>query len=161
MKGVNQIMILEMAQTTTENMIQQAVDRFWESVPPTWNQVRGHIRSIAMESYQMSVEQFRILRHIRDGRNSVSDLADAQQISRPAISQAVEILVQEGYISRRQSSTDRRCVKLELTPRGNAILSNIFDHNSQWMVAKLETLSPEQLNMLVSGLEVLKTAFLE
>lgn len=161
MKGVNQMMEQEMAQTTTYEVIEQAVDRFWESIPPTWNQVRGHIRSIATQSFKMSVEQFRILRHIRGGRNSVSDLAEAQQISRPAVSQAVELLVQEGYISRQQSRTDRRCVKLQLTPRGNDILTNIFDRNSQWMVEKLEALSPEQLNRLVDGLEILKIAFLD
>ncbi len=151
----------EMALTSTDELIQQAVDRFWESVPPTWSQVRGHIRAIATQSYKMSVEQFRILRHIRDGRNSVSDLAEAQQISRPAISQAVEVLVQEGYITRQQSRTDRRCVKLALTPQGNTTLTNIFDHNSQWMVDRLETLSPAQLDALVDGLEILKIAFLD
>jgi DNA-binding MarR family transcriptional regulator len=150
----------EIIPTATDEMIQQAIDRFWESVPPSWNQVRGNLRSIATQSYKMSVEQFRILRHIRNGRNSVSELAEAKQISRPAVSQAVEVLVQQGYIARQQSRTDRRCVKLELTPKGNAILTNIFDRNSQWMVEKLEALSPEQLNLLLDGLEILKTAFL-
>lgn len=154
-------MVLDTVPVLNTEMIQQAVERFWESVPPTWNQVRGHIRAIATESYQMSVEQFRILRHIRDGRDSVSELAEAKQISRPAVSQAVEVLVQEGYVSRRQSSTDRRFVKLALTPKGNATLTNIFDRNSQWMADKLEALSPDQLDRLVDGLELLKTAFLD
>lgn len=150
----------EIIPTATDEMIQQAIDRFWESVPTSWNQVRGNLRSIATQSFKMSVEQFRILRHIRNGRNSVSELAEAKQISRPAVSQAVEVLVQQGYIARQQSRTDRRCVKLELTSKGNAILTNIFDRNSQWMVEKLEALSPEQLNLLLDGLEILKTAFL-
>ena len=148
-----------MIQTTTNELIQQAIDRFWESIPLTWNQVRGHLRGIATKSYEMSVEQFRILRHIRNGCNSVSELAEAKQISRPAISQAVELLVQQGYISRRQSLEDRRWVELELTDSGNAVLTNIFDRNSQWMFEKLQALSPEQLNSLLAGLEVLKTTF--
>ena len=148
-----------MIQTTTNELIQQAIDRFWESIPLTWNQVRGHLRGIATKSFEMSVEQFRILRHIRNGFNSVSELAEAKQISRPAISQAVELLVQQGYISRRQSLEDRRWVELELTESGNAILTDIFDRNSQWMFEKLQALSPEQLNSLLAGLEVLKTTF--
>ena len=147
-----------MIQTNNE-LIQQAIDRFWESIPLTWNQVRGHLRGIATKSFEMSVEQFRILRHIRNGFNSVSELAEAKQISRPAISQAVELLVQQGYISRRQSLEDRRWVELELTESGNAILTDIFDRNSQWMFEKLQALSPEQLNSLLAGLEVLKTTF--
>ncbi len=152
-------MTQEIAQVTTNAPIQEAVDRFWESVPPTWNTVRGHIRTIATQSYQMSVEQFRILRHIRNGCKSVSELAEAKQTSRPAVSQAVEVLVQEGYVARQQSRTDRRFVTLELTPKGNDTLTNIFDRNSKWMVEKLEALSPEQLDILVDGLDILKFAF--
>ena len=144
---------------TNNELIQQAIDRFWESIPLTWSQVRGHLRGVATKSFEMSVEQFRILRHIRNGCNSVSELAEAKAISRPAISQAVELLVQQGYISRRQSLEDRRCVELELTDSGNAVLTNIFDRNSQWMFEKLEALSPEQLNSLLAGLEILKTTF--
>ncbi len=150
---------METLEKTSEELLQAVIDRFWESIPLTWNQVRGHLRSIASQNFEMSVEQFRILRHIRNGCNSVSELAVAKQISRPAVSQAVELLVQQGYIARQQSREDRRCVKLELTLSGNAILTNIFDHNSQWMVEKLRELSPEQLNNLLSGLEILKTTF--
>jgi MarR family 2-MHQ and catechol resistance regulon transcriptional repressor len=150
---------METLEKTSEELLQAAIDRFWETVPPVWLTVRGNLRSIATQSFNMSVEQFRILRHIHNGHNSVSDLAEAKQISRPAVSQAVELLVQQGCITRRQSSEDRRCVKLELTPKGTAILNNIFDRNSQWMVEKLEALSPEQLGELLTGLEILKTAF--
>ena len=150
---------MSMLEKTSEELLQAVIDRFWESIPLTWNQVRGHLRSIASQNFEMSVEQFRILRHIRNGFNSVSELAEAKQISRPAVSQAVELLVQQGYIARQQSRDDRRCVKLELTPDGNAVLTNIFDRNSRWMVEKLRELSPEQLNDLLSGLEILKTTF--
>ena len=150
---------MSMLEKTSEEQIQSVIDRFWESIPRTWNQVRGHLRSIAAQSFEMSVEQFRILRHIRNGCNSVSELAEAKQISRPAVSQAVELLVQQGYVTRQQSHEDRRCVKLALTPSGNAVLTDIFDHNSQWMGEKLRALGPDQLSILLAGLEILKTTF--
>ena len=100
-----------MESDTTEELRQKAIDRFWETIPPVWNQVRNNLRSIAAEKFEISVEQFHILRHIRKGITSVSELADVKQISRPAISQAVDVLVEKGLISRQQDADDRRFVQ--------------------------------------------------
>ncbi len=145
-----------MEKTTTNELVRQAIDRFWESVPSSWSTVRFNLRSIASEHFDISVEQFSILRHIRKGSKSISELAEAKQISRPAISQAVDLLVDRGFISRTQSTQDRRWVDLELTQTGNDMLTAIFDRNSEWMESRLDALSPDELARLISGLEVLK-----
>jgi DNA-binding MarR family transcriptional regulator len=148
-----------MAPTAQERLIQQAIDSYWETIPSTWSQVRGSLHKIAAESFDISVEQFHILRHIRKGFRSVSDLAGVKHISRPAISQAVDVLAEKGYVTRTQSTQDRRCVELALTPAGNALLDTIFQRNSAWMAEKLALLAPDELARLIAGLAVLHKTF--
>ena len=81
--------------TTTEEQRQAAIDRFWETSAGLEYGSQS-VRSIAAEKFDISVEQFHILRHIRRGITSVSELADVKGISRPAISQAVDLLVEKG-----------------------------------------------------------------
>jgi DNA-binding MarR family transcriptional regulator len=144
-------------EATTEELRQKAIDRFWESIPPVWNQVRNNLRSIATEKFEISVEQFHILRHIRKGITSVSELADVKQISRPAISQAVDALVEKGLISRQQGVDDRRYIKLQLTPAGDELLNKIFGENRAWMVERMSTLQDDELVQVIRAFETLKT----
>ena len=141
------------------DMISQTIERFWETIPPLWNEVRGRIRTVATDDFGISVEQFQILRHIRKGVRSVSDLAEAKQISRPAISQAVDILVEKGLISRRQSPEDRRFVELELTPHGDELLNAIFQKNRGWMREKLASLDAGELTCVLCAMDRLGQAF--
>lgn len=145
----------------TEDALLLTIDRFWESIPPVWNQIRGHLRSIAQEKFEISVEQFHVLRHIRRGIRSVSDLATVKQISRSAISQSVDGLVEKGLISRRPHANDRRFVELELTPSGDAMLNAIFDENRAWMIEKMSALTPEELAQMQQAFHLLKDAFQE
>jgi DNA-binding MarR family transcriptional regulator len=146
---------------TSEELLALAIDRFWETVPPVWNTVRGNVRCFAAESKEITLDQFHILRHIRRGRGSVSELAEIQQISRPAISQAVDILVERGLVSRQTDADDRRFIRLELTPTGNDLLSSIFKQNRAWMMEKMGGLNPDEIDCIVHGLEVLKKTFIE
>ena len=142
--------------TPSEDLIGQAIDRFWETIPPFWHRVRAHIRQVAAEQFDISVEQFHILRNIRRGRVSVSELAEAKNISRPAISQGVDVLVNKGLIARTPNAQDRRQIQLNLTGSGNALLDAIFDNTRQWMMQVLSPLSDEELQTLVHAMESLR-----
>lgn len=143
----------------TEEARQKAIDRFWETIPYMWNQVKANLRSLAAQNFDISVEQFHILRHIRRGIASVSELAEVKQISRPAISQAVDILVEKGLISRQQDAADRRHVNLTLTPAGDDLLNQIFRENRVWMNRKMASLGEEELDQISAALEILKATF--
>jgi DNA-binding MarR family transcriptional regulator len=136
--------------------LRRAVDAFWDVLLPFWNQVRAHIRQTAVEEHDLTVEQFHILRHIRRGFTSVSELALAKNISRPAASQAVDGLVKKGFILREQGMRDRRVVRLALTPAGDALLDTIFEETRRWMMSVLAPLSDEELDRLVLALASLK-----
>jgi DNA-binding MarR family transcriptional regulator len=148
-----------MEKIMAEENLTQTIDQFWETVPRVWNLIRGHIRTIAADQFDISVEQFHVLRHIRRGLTSVCDIADARQISRSAVSQAAELLVEKGLITRRQEAKDRRFVHLALTPKGEDLLNQLFQQNRAWMKEKMASISAEDLTLITEGLAQLKFAF--
>jgi DNA-binding MarR family transcriptional regulator len=139
----------------TKALLQQTVETFWETFPPFWHRVRAHIRQSA-EQHEISVEQFHILRHIRRGQCSVSELADAKNISRSAVSQGVDALVNKGTILRATNANDRRHIQLTLTDSGNALLDSIFEDTRQWMMQTLTPLSDDELQMLTQVMDFLR-----
>jgi len=146
---------------TAEQLVPVAIEAFWGIIPPVWNRIKGNVRSIAVDHYDISVEQFHILRHIRKGLASVSELAEVKQISRSAISQAVDLLVERGLICRLQNAQDRRNIPLELTDSGNKLLDTIWEKNRAWMRSQMTSLSIQDLNTLTSAMEILSKTFAE
>lgn len=140
----------------SKDVLLQAVETFWETLPPFWGRIRAHIRQVSTEQFDISVEQFHILRHIRRGQGSVSELAEVRNISRPAISQAVNVLVNKGLITRLPNPRDRRHVRLVLTDAGDALLDAIFEDTRQWMMQILSRLNDEELRSLTQGMDSLK-----
>ena len=139
-----------------DELLERTLDHFWETIPPLWGQVRAHIRSVATENFDISVEQFHILRYIRRGRWSVSELAEAKNISRPAISQAVDVLVNKGLMTRTQSTEDRRFIELALTDSGNALLDTVFKETRAWMKDLMSDLTDDELVTIRSAMTALK-----
>ena len=144
---------------STEELIPFAIDAFWSTIPLVWNRIKGNLRSIAVDQYGISVEQFHILRHIRKGLTSVSELAEVRQISRSGISQAVNVLVDRGLICRLQNALDRRNIPLELTEAGNELLDAISEKNRAWMKSQMISLSEQDLKTLTCGMEILAKTF--
>jgi len=142
--------------TSAERLREQAIDRFWETVPPLWGTIRTHIRTEATTNFDITVEQFHILRHVRRGTGSVSELATAKNISRSAISQAVDLLVKKGLLTRVQSTQDRRFVELALTEAGNELLDKLFKETRDWMKTRMTQLNTEELETIARAMEALK-----
>jgi DNA-binding MarR family transcriptional regulator len=144
---------------TTDEALGQAVDLFWETVPGVWGQVRSNLRSTAAEQFDLSVEQFHVLRLIRKGLTSVRDIADARQTSRSAVSQAADLLFEKGLVTRRQEADDRRFVHLALTPEGEHQINQVFQQTRAWMMEKMVSISNEDLRLITAALARLKSAF--
>jgi DNA-binding MarR family transcriptional regulator len=142
--------------TRSSEKLRQAVEVFWETFPPLWRMIQAHIREVAVEQFNITVEQFHILRHIRRGRDSVSMLAETKGISRPAISQSVDLLVTRGLIVRSIDPQDRRHIKLDLTAGGNSLMDSIFNETRQWMMKVFAILSANEIEAFTSSMESLK-----
>lgn len=139
-----------------DDLLDLTIEKFWETIPPLWAMVRHHIRATAAERYGLTFEQFHILRHVKKGRRTISQLAEAKNITRPAVSQAVELLVNKRLLMRTQEVDDRRFVTLSLTQAGESLLEAVFSDANTWMKAQLGCPSPEELETVIRSFEILK-----
>jgi DNA-binding MarR family transcriptional regulator len=74
----------------------------------------------------VTVEQWRILRALSDGRgHSMGDLADAALMPHPTLTKAVDRLVDDAVVYRRQDPADRRRVAVYLSDRGEALVERL------------------------------------
>ena len=146
---------------TKENLLQRSIETFWHTFPSTWRSIHTYTHNIAMERYHITMAQFIILREIHDGKTSVSRLAEAGHISRPAISRLVDILVNKSLVSRVENPVDRRHVQLSLTTDGDRLLLELYDHTRRWMAERLNSLNDEELTTLIQFLEMLRKTFVE
>lgn len=124
-------------------------------MPPLWGLIRSHIREVATANFDITVEQFHVLRYVRRGPGSMSELAAAKNISRPAVSQAADALERKGYVRRVERSDDRRYVELELTRAGNDLLDAVFDETRAWMRERMKSLSEHELEAIKSAMPAL------
>lgn len=141
--------------TPSDRLREQALDGFWETVPSLWNFVRSHIRITATSNFDITVEQFHVLRFVRKGM-SISELATAKNISRPAISQAVDVLVKKGLLTRVQNTKDRRYVTLALTDEGNTLLDTVFKETRTWMKGHMGKLTNKELESIAKAMQAFK-----
>lgn len=144
-----------------EALIRAAIQKFWQTLPGIWHNVRAHTRQVVLDGDQVSMPQFAILRAISFGKTGVSQLAEEGRISRPAISRQVDILVKCGLVSRQDNPLDRRHVKLALTRDGDELVKSVFADTSGWMKSRMDGLDDEKLGVIMQALELLGEVFLD
>ena len=145
--------------TSKQANLGKTVDGLLESLPSVWGRIRSNLRVAAIEGFDITLDQFHVLRHIRQGYDSVKDLAEKKRISRPAVSQAVEILAQKGLVTRAQESEDRRCVRLELTARAKEVLDANYEENRAWMRERMGSLTEAELLTIREAMRILRETF--
>lgn len=97
-----------------------------------------------------------ILGHIRRNPGiGVSDLADAEQMSRPSMSGHVKRLETAGWILRSDHSEDGRRSGFQITPQGTAQLDAVRQRRNDWLADRLTRLSPEARAALAAANEPL------
>jgi DNA-binding MarR family transcriptional regulator len=85
---------------------------------------RGLAGFLATE--RVSVEQARILRALSDGHgHSMSDLAEAVLMPHPTVTKAVDRLVDNALVYRRQDVADRRRVAVYLSDLGRDLVARL------------------------------------
>jgi DNA-binding MarR family transcriptional regulator len=81
----------------------------------------------------------------------VSELADMEQMSRPAMSAHVKRLMQLGYVQReatKSETVDRRRVGLVVTRSGTQYLRNVSERRDDWLADRLAELGTEERTAL-------------
>ena len=142
-----------------ESSLKETVEGLLEALPSVWDRIRSNLRAAGTGKFGITLEQFHVLRHIRRGYRSVGDLAAKKQISRSAVSQAIEVLVAKSLVTRRQEGGDRRRILLELTSHANEVLDANFAENRLWMEGKMASLDREDLGCVTRAMDILKRTF--
>jgi DNA-binding MarR family transcriptional regulator len=93
---------------------------------------------------------------VRDGRPTLSQLAEAERVQPPTITRVVDMLEQRGLATRRVSPDDRRVTHVEATPAGQALVEAIRRRRDAYLARHLRALSPEDLEVLTRAAELLQ-----
>jgi len=100
-----------------------------------------------------SFSQVKMLFLLEDGgEHSVKEIAQRLGLSLPAASRAVDGLIQRGYVSRRESATDRRSRLVALTGDGRAVVDRVLRARLQTLEAFADELTPEERDGLYTAL---------
>ena len=93
-----------------------------------------------------------ILGHIRRHPGvGVSELAQAEQISRPSMSGHIKRLEAAGWVSRIDDANDGRRSGLRITPQGEAQVYAVRQRRNDWLADRLARLSPDDRAALAAA----------
>jgi len=97
------------------------------------------------------------------GRCAVTDLGEESGVTRAAVSQLLEKMVQQGWVTRTEDPNDRRHKVVMLTPIGEQIVHESINARQAWLAQLVNLLSPEEQAQVDAALQLLiqKAASLE
>lgn len=79
------------------------------------------------------------------GPITLSDLASAEQVSRPTMTRLVQALEREGLLQRTQDPGDARIARVAATPRGLRVMREGRDRRVRMLASLLEELPPGEI----------------
>ena len=90
-------------------------------------------------------------------RCKASDIADALDLDAGYLSRILKKFETTGLLEREQCQIDARCMPLSLTDNGMMEVAKLADIANQDITEKLESLTPEQLQKMVSAMQTIET----
>jgi DNA-binding MarR family transcriptional regulator len=115
---------------------------------------RGLAAGLAADD--VSVEQWRIVRALSDGHgHSMSDLAEAVLMPHPTLTKAVDRLVDDALVYRRQDGADRRRVAVYLSDLGRDLVTRLNRRAAEHHAEVEAIFGAERTERLMRELEAL------
>jgi DNA-binding MarR family transcriptional regulator len=107
----------------------------------------------------VSVEQWRILRALSDGHgHSMTDLAEAVLMPHPTLTKAVDRLVDDAVVYRRQDTVDRRRVAVYLSDLGRDLVARLDRRAAEHHADVAAAFGANRTERLMHDLEALAAA---
>lgn len=91
------------------------------------------------------------------GSKTVTELAEIEMVSPPAISRILNSLEENGFVARERVANDRRYVSVRVTTKGKALMNEARARRLERIAAGLERLDAEQRRVLGAAVEVLES----
>jgi len=101
--------------------------------------------------------QWVLLRRIKDGSFTMSELARLQGSSLSTMSKSVTMLVKRGWVERVAHEADRRQARVQLTARGRRTLKDYRERFELALAEQLSELAPAEREQMMEGLTKLAT----
>jgi DNA-binding MarR family transcriptional regulator len=128
-----------------------------ETVPLVMRVIRTYMRG---HRSGLTVPQFRTLCHTDSTpEGSLSDTADFIGLSLPAMSRLVDGLVDKGLVKRRASNSDRRHLRLSLTPAGQSALRGARAQAQAKLAEVVTQLDTTQHDALIGTMRMVRELF--
>ena len=89
------------------------------------------------------------------GKQSLSDLAKAEQVRPPTMSRIVDGLVEDGLVKRDVDKMDRRSVVITATDKGVKIMHEGRSRREQQLIAILYSLPKQEVELLDKASEII------
>jgi DNA-binding MarR family transcriptional regulator len=108
----------------------------------------------AVEDLSLSLSQIKSLHALNDADAPVplGELAGRLPLSLPAVSRAIEGLVQRKYVTRQEDPSDRRSKRVLITAKGRQTVEKLFELRKAGLRDFLDELTPEERDALSNGL---------
>lgn len=90
---------------------------------------------------------------------TVTELANCVQMSKQQVSKIVNRLVEYDFVKRIYDKTDRRIIKLQVTPKASEYIDHYLQNNANCFVSLLNRMSEEDLSDFNKALETLQHIF--
>lgn len=126
-------------------------DQLAELLRPALLRVARRLRQEASKAGLSALDVLLLVEIKRQPGVGVSDLADAEQMSRPAMSTHVKRLEAAGWISRLSHASDGRRSGLTITPAGLEALAETRRLRNDWLAARLARLTPVERRALAEA----------
>ncbi len=90
------------------------------------------------------------------GPLTLGELAELERVSSPTITKVIGLLHDKGLVEKITDPSDRRFVRVTLTPEGEALLERTRARKTAWLARQLLELSPAELEQLAATTDLLE-----
>ena len=105
----------------------------------------------------MSDGQFAVLAGLFiHGPHTLTELADRERVSAPAMNRTVNCLQDAGYITRSADENDGRKVVIDLTVDGRAVVDETARRRDAWVEEALAEIEPDEREILAKAAAIMQ-----
>ncbi len=115
------------------------------------------IRFQRADDAELTANQLGVLGTLsKHGPMTIGDLAAHERVKPPSMTRIVSNLEEAGMVRRTPAETDKRQVRVELTPAAGSLILANRRRRDEWLQRKLKTLTPEERDILRRAAPVLE-----
>jgi len=105
----------------------------------------------------MSDSQFAVLAGLFvHGAHTLTELADRERVSAPAMNRTVNCLQDAGYVSRSADENDGRKVVIDLTDDGRTVVDETARRRDAWVEEALADIDQDEREILAKAAEIMQ-----